>query len=410
MAHVGPNRVITLAHRMGITAELPEVVSLALGAGEISPLEMARAFSVLPNGGVLKPNHVFLKITDADGKILKDFTQEEAGSRVLSANTATQMCEMLHRVVTGGTGTAANIPGTYIAGKTGTTDRFIDAWFVGFSPYHTISVWVGRDDNKPMGRVYGGTLPANVFHKVAQHALQGKDLGAPLPGVTFGQSTTVSLCWDSTYPALPNCPKTYQDTFAAGTVPTRECPMHRQMKKKVVVTKTEDGTLTNLTDDGLTVDSGLTVDRAEEESDEIDESIDPRKDPLVVTPAGAFIPYQEKEPEGKVKVVEIKIDKKYPTTDPLSENEDETSDTEFITNGEGKLIRVTDETAPGDGGIVKLEVDSVDAPQDYPKADYPKADATNEGSSDLQSSEDRQSTEVIYTNQDMEIPSDPVGD
>ena len=406
MAHVGPNRVITLAHKMGIKAELPEVVSLALGAGEISPLEMARAFSVLPNGGVLKKNNVFLKITDADGKTLKDFTEEEAGSRVLSSTTATQMCEMLRRVVTGGTGTAANISGTYIAGKTGTTDRFIDAWFVGFSPYHTISVWVGRDDNKPMGRVYGGTLPANVFRKVASHALQGKNLGAPLPGVSFSEPTNVELCWDSTYPALPGCSKTYQETFAAGTIPSRECPMHRQMKKKVVVTKTEDGTLTNLADDGLTVNTGLTVDRqTEDDSEEADESLDPRKDPLVVTPAGAFIPYQEEEPEGKVKVVEIKLEKKYPTTDPLAEDEMST-DEEFVTDGEGRMIRVTEETAPDTGeDIVRMEVESVEAPE-YPQADYPKADSGNAE----ESSQKTQSTEVIYTNQDLEIPADPVDD
>jgi penicillin-binding protein 1A len=406
MAHVGPNRVITLAHKMGIKAELPEVVSLALGAGEISPLEMARAFSVLPNGGVLKKNNVFLKITDADGKLLKDFTEEEAGSRALSSNTATQMCEMLRRVVTGGTGTAANIPGTYIAGKTGTTDRFIDAWFVGFSPYHTISVWVGRDDNKPMGRVYGGTLPANVFRKVASHALQGKNLGAPLPGVSFSDPTSVELCWDSTYPALPGCSRTYHETFAAGIIPSRDCPMHRQMKKKVVVTKTEDGTLTNLTDDGLTVNTGLTVDRqSEDDSEEIDESLDPRKDPLVMTPAGAFIPYQEEEPEGKVKVVEIKLENKYPKTDPLTGNEIST-DEEFVTDGEGRMIRVTEETAPDTGeDIVRMEVESVEAP-DYPKADYPKADSGSSG----ESPRDSEATEVIYTNQNLEIPADPVDD
>ncbi|MFA5504143.1 MAG: PBP1A family penicillin-binding protein [Vulcanimicrobiota bacterium] len=374
MAHVGPSRVIGLAHRMGIEAELPQVISLSLGAGEISPLEMARAFSVLPNGGVLKENGVLLKVTDSEGRLIEDFSDEQSESRAMSTQTATLMCEMLRRVVIGGTATAANIPGTYIAGKTGTTDRFIDAWFVGFSPHHTISVWIGRDDNKPMGRVYGGTLPANVFRQVAEHALRGKDPGASLPGVEFGQPTSVELCWDSTYPALATCPKTYRESFSAGVVPNRDCPMHRQIKKEVVLSKRPDGTLTN-----LTPELQATPSPAKDE-------LDPRKDPLVITAAGAMIPYREKPPVSTVKVVEIKLKNEYPTVVKPTQEQffDEAMDdiTEpvpekvYLTDGEGELTVITEDLTTDTGEeIVRLETET---------------------------------DEVIYTNQDVRIPPDPV--
>ena len=414
MAHVGPSRVITMVKEMGITADLPEVTSLALGAGEISPLEMARAFSVYPNGGILKKNSVFSKVLDADGHSVRDFSETASGSRVITNQTATQMCEMLRRVVTGGTGTSANVAGVFTAGKTGTTDKFIDAWFVGFTPQHTVSVWIGRDDNKPMGRVYGGTLPANVFRQVAEYAYKA-DGPSSLPGVTWGQSETKELCWDSTYLALPNCPKTYSDVFAAGVIPTRNCPMHRQMKKEVVVVKTADGTLTNLGEDGSStqvVDDGLRVDRGTTTPDAQQEPVaemDPRNDAEVVTPATALIPYREEAPEGKVQVVEIKIEKEYPDADktPTVEGvngelyrvtEDgvvETTDTqpniETTEPGTSRPVRTTTESEPPTGDIKRIEVEKP----------YPQADPAP-------SAESRTQTEVIYTNQDVSIPADPV--
>jgi penicillin-binding protein 1A len=396
MAHVGPARVISLAREMGITAELPEVTSLALGAGEISPLDMARAYSVFPNGGILKKNSVFLRVTDTDGQLLKEFG-EPSGSRVITSNTARQMCEMLRRVVTAGTGTAANVPGVFTAGKTGTTDKFIDAWFVGFTPHHTMSVWIGRDDNKPMGRVYGGTLPANVFRRVAEHASGKMKKTAPLPGVTWEQSVTKELCWDSTYLALPGCTKTYQDVFAAGVVPTRNCPMHRQTKKEVVVVKTVDGTLTNVTDEGeLVADSGLRVDTPMPEDDEQkpEDELDPRNDPEVVKPNTAMIPYREEEPEGKVKVVEIKIEKKYPDADAAEGGEvyRVTEDGDVRTD-ESPVETMEDVPSETPGDIKRVEVNNP----------YPQADSSTP-------TETRSETEVIYTNQDISIPADPLED
>lgn len=286
VAHIGPSRIVSLAHRMGIEGELPEVASLALGAGEVSPLQMARAFSVLPSGGVLRPSHVIKKVTTAEGKVLQDSIDDNDVDRVLSKETARLMCEMLHRVVTGGTATAANIPSTYVAGKTGTTDNFKDAWFCGFTPFHTVAVWVGRDDNQPMARVYGGTLPAEIFHTVAQAGLAGRDPAKPLPGVTFTRPQSFKLCWDSTYLATPSCAKTYQEVFKAGDIPTRSCPVHRQVELPARMAST------------VSLDSSTPKMVTLTERD-LPNHLNPRKDKEVVTSAGAQIPYLEQPPSLK---------------------------------------------------------------------------------------------------------------
>ena len=335
MAHVGPDAVAGLAHRMGIENDLPRVISLALGAGEVSPLEMARAYSVLPNGGIKRPNLTITKVTDPDGEVLLDLAKDRNKTeRVLGASTAATMSEMLRRVVTGGTGTAANVAGSWVAGKTGTTDKFIDAWFVGFTPHHTISVWVGRDDNQPMGRVYGGTLPAQIFRRVATQALKGHSPNAPLPGVNFAKDTVVELCWDSTYPALPGCPKTYSEHFYSGHIPTRKCPLHRKKTVKVETTliKTEDGTITNLTPDVQASPTPEDVDVTEIEVE------DPREDAEVVTPKTALIPYQEKEPEGKVEVEidQLELEREYPEAGEVEGQGESKGGFKFYPTAEGE--------------------------------------------------------------------------
>ncbi len=295
IAHVGPSRVASLAQRMGIEGELPAVASLALGAGEVSPLQMARAFSVLPSGGVLRPTHAIKKVTTSDGKVLWDAAEDSNVDRVLSKETARLMCEMLHRVVTGGTAPSANISSTYVAGKTGTTDNFKDAWFCGFTPFHTVAVWVGREDNKPMERVFGGTLPAEIFRTVAQAGLSGRDPASPLPGVSFGAPTRLKLCWDSTYPATSDCPKSYDEVFKAGVVASRVCPMHR----KVSLPATFGAVSTVSHDLSLTPSATPSPALLELKEEDLPDRLNPRKDKEVVTSSGALIPYLEKPPSLK---------------------------------------------------------------------------------------------------------------
>lgn len=292
VAHIGPSKVVTLAHRMGIESDLPEVVSLALGAGEVTPLQMARAFSVLPSGGVLRPSHALKQVTAADGRVLANTSRDNEVDRVISKQTAQLMCEMLHRVVTGGTATSANISNTFVGGKTGTTDNYKDAWFCGFTPHHTIVVWVGREDNKPMDRVYGGTLPADIFREVAQAALAGHDPGAPLPGVNFEEARSVQLCWDTTYLAAPTCPKSYREVFRTEAVPTRVCPAHRSVDIPLSrLQKVERGDSLSSPQPGSLSPPQLVL-RVEDLPDDLN----PRKDPEVISASRALIPYVEKTP------------------------------------------------------------------------------------------------------------------
>ncbi len=170
---VGPDRVISLAYRMGIRSKISPNLSIALGAVDATPLEMAQVFSVYATGGVYRAPVTVMLVQDSAGNIVED-NRKRKGERVLRRDTALRMLGMLQDVVRYGTGTRAAVPGWQIAGKTGTTDRFRDAWFVGCSPYYTLAVWVGNDDNSSMWRSYGGDLPASIFREVMRYALQGK--------------------------------------------------------------------------------------------------------------------------------------------------------------------------------------------------------------------------------------------
>ncbi len=424
IAHVGPERVITLAHRLGIDSELPPVVSLALGAGEVTPLQMGRAFSVLPTGGILRPTRVLKKVTDSRGKVLKDFSAEPEEDRVLGRDTAKLMCEMLHRVVVAGTGTSANLSETFVAGKTGTTDSFVDAWFVGFTPHHTIAVWIGRDDNKPMGRVYGGTIPADVFRTVAKAGLKKHPATASLPGVKFDDPQKVKLCWDSTYVALPQCPKTYSDVFQAGVVPTRPCPIHRTIKiPQTVVMKVAttggvtdpslggSGSTTVTTTGGTTTTTGGvistttgggagTVTAVKISSEDIPDDLNPRKDPEVMTSRGAVIFYTEKEPDLKGVDIVIEGSRRVPMASP--------------TPGEDPMNLTDLQATPGLEGSPSLTIQggtgvSTEQPDDPAGAnDIPTAVPTLGGDQPYPKAGQTQSTtgasEVIYES-DESVPS-----
>ena len=168
---VGVEKVIDLGYRMGIRAPIPANLSIALGAVDASPLEMAEFYSVIANKGIrITPTAVKL-VKNSNGEVLED-RRRASGRRVISESTALGLISMLSDVVNAGTGTNAQVAGWPIAGKTGTTDDFRDAWFCGISPYLTLTVWVGNDDNSPMYRSYGGDLPATVFRRVMTYALR----------------------------------------------------------------------------------------------------------------------------------------------------------------------------------------------------------------------------------------------
>lgn len=162
---LGSTRVTELAHEMGIEAEIPQLLSVALGAFEVTPLEMAAVYSVPANDGqYLKPTCI-KQVKDSAGLVLED-NRTRVGRSVLGRDTARIMNGLLQEVVQHGTGVRAQISRLSLAGKTGTTDDYRDAWFCGYSPRYTCVVWTGRDDNGSMNRAFGGELPADIFRVV----------------------------------------------------------------------------------------------------------------------------------------------------------------------------------------------------------------------------------------------------
>lgn len=220
---VGPEKVVATARAMGLKGDIRPFLSLALGTSEATPLEMAEAASVFPMGGLHLSATSIKTVVDAKGRMLED-NRWRAPSRVLSNTTAAQMTEMLERVVTGGTGRAAAVPGYPIAGKTGTTESHRDAWFVGFSPSYSMAVWVGNDDFRPMWGTFGGTLPARIWSQVMGHALKGSKV-KEMPVLARLKPQSVKLCSVTNLRAAPGCPGTYQASFRTTTVGT-ECTLH----------------------------------------------------------------------------------------------------------------------------------------------------------------------------------------
>ncbi|HEX8233707.1 MAG TPA: penicillin-binding protein 1A [Caulobacteraceae bacterium] len=179
---VGTNNVAATAHRLGITSPIQTQPSMALGAVEVSPVEMARAFAPFANGGAYVSPHGINRIRTNDGRVLFDASAERQGRRAVVGQPALQyMNTMLRSVISGGTGTRARVPGYDLAGKTGTTSDYRDAWFVGYTGGFVAAVWVGRDDNKPMRRVTGGGAPASIWQGFMAAALPKLKV-SPIPG------------------------------------------------------------------------------------------------------------------------------------------------------------------------------------------------------------------------------------
>lgn len=179
-SEMGPESVIATARRLGITADLEANAALALGTSEVTPMELATAYAPFANGGMGVIPHVVRRITSRDGTLLYERHGSGIGE-VINARHVGEMNDMLRQVVLSGTGVAAGIDNVDVAGKTGTTQNYRDAWFVGYSSYFVLAVWVGNDDNTPTRKVTGGGLPALIWKDVMGPAHKGLAF-APLPG------------------------------------------------------------------------------------------------------------------------------------------------------------------------------------------------------------------------------------
>ena len=163
---IGINRVKTLARELGIETGIANEPSIALGSSEVNLIELTTAYAGILNNGIkVNPKGwKNLSIKETNEVIIREGSEE--GVRVLSNLAAQTLKYLMFSSVENGTGKNASVSGWQIAGKTGTSQSFRDAWFVGFSNNYVIGVWMGNDDNRPLKNVNGGGLPAKIFSKI----------------------------------------------------------------------------------------------------------------------------------------------------------------------------------------------------------------------------------------------------
>jgi penicillin-binding protein 1A len=181
---VGPDAVVRTAYRLGIDSKLEPNASIALGTSEVSPLELVSAYATFANGGLALSPHVVERVRGADGKTLYDRSAQPLG-RIVDARYVAMMNAMLHETLVSGTARKADLPGWQAAGKTGTTEDFRDAWFIGYTSHLVTGVWLGNDDNSPTRKAVGGGLPVEIWSRFMKTAHAGI---APvgLPGLASG--------------------------------------------------------------------------------------------------------------------------------------------------------------------------------------------------------------------------------
>ena len=229
---IGSRPVLRLASDVGLR-DLPDVPSLSLGTGLVTPLDLTAAFAMFPNGGFAVRSRALTRVIDADGGLAYDNPVQP--ERVITPEVSYQMVSMLQDVIDRGTGTPART--TFgvrfpVGGKTGTTDDFKDAWFVGFTSSTVVGVWVGEDQPAPIGREgYGAryALPIwSEFIKAAARKRGARDFTPPA-GMRDEQ-----LCRESYLKPVEGCP-VYTEYFKEGDdIPSRLCPIHKGSVKQQI--------------------------------------------------------------------------------------------------------------------------------------------------------------------------------
>ncbi|HYC25153.1 MAG TPA: PBP1A family penicillin-binding protein, partial [Roseiarcus sp.] len=177
---VGPKTVVRTAHRLGIVSDLEPNASIALGTSEVTPLELVTAYAAFANGGIGVQPHVISKVRTANGKLLYVRKNSSFG-RVIEPQYVAMMNTMMQETLLTGTAHKAELPGWQAAGKTGTSQEWRDAWFVGYSSYLVAGVWLGNDDGSPTKKTSGGNLPVEIWSRFMKTAHQGVEpQGLPL--------------------------------------------------------------------------------------------------------------------------------------------------------------------------------------------------------------------------------------
>ncbi len=165
------------AHKMGITTDLSLTPSMVLGTNTVKVIDMAAAYASLANGGYEVWPHAINEVATHDGRQIY-LRQEEKPARILDAADVLNLTKMLEAVINHGTGHNARLP-IFAAGKTGTTQNYRDAWFIGWTNKYIAAVWVGNDNEKPMNKIGGGSLPAEIWHDIMLTTLKDTPAGAP---------------------------------------------------------------------------------------------------------------------------------------------------------------------------------------------------------------------------------------
>lgn len=218
----GFGAIADLWKRVGTSTVPRPYPSITLGVFEATPMEIAMAYTVFPNGGELRPIRALTRITNGSAEVP---VQSDPPRRIARPDTSFLVTNLMRSVINEGTGASARAMGFALdaAGKTGTTNDMRDAWFVGFTPELLTAVWVGFDDNQPL-ELSGSTAALPIWTRFMMAALSGRPNVpfAPPDGIVF-----VEIDRDTGALAQPACPRVFREAFLAGTEPVDACELHR---------------------------------------------------------------------------------------------------------------------------------------------------------------------------------------
>ncbi|VAX25983.1 Multimodular transpeptidase-transglycosylase [hydrothermal vent metagenome] len=226
---IGVDQVISVAKRMGITSKLRPYLSLALGVNEVSPLEITAAYSALANNGLYAKPYFIVSVENAKGKVLEERMPEVTDA--IRPEVAYVLTKLLQGVIENGTGKVAKSIGRPVAGKTGTTNDFRDAWFLGYTPSLAAGVWVGFDDNRSLGPgETGGFAAGPIFASFMSQALKNR----PVLDFTPPERVVVKVVdRESGKLATDQCRDTYPEVFIEGTEPVEYCVMENDEEERL---------------------------------------------------------------------------------------------------------------------------------------------------------------------------------
>jgi penicillin-binding protein 1A len=200
---VGPKNVVRTAHRLGIASKLDANASIALGTSEVSLVELVGAYAPFANGGMAASPHVVNKIRTVEGNKVLYARQPEQPNPVIEPRNVAMMNTMMQETLLSGTAHKAELPGWMAAGKTGTSQDFRDAWFIGYTAQMVTGVWLGNDDNSPTKKTTGGGLPVEVWTRFMRAAHQGVPVAA-LPNSRQGGFSNLAQIASQIEPATAN--------------------------------------------------------------------------------------------------------------------------------------------------------------------------------------------------------------